>query len=286
MIPTAEEIANEIKMRCASSSGPFLLVEGDSDVTFFSHHTSIGIENIMPSFGCESLLEAIVSLQDRENKKVLGIIDLDYRGIAHAHILPDNVVTTDSHDLETMMFDSPAFDKVLRQKSSQDKVRSYPNGSQGIKGKILKLGEYIGCLRLYSHLHGRNYSFENLDYEKFIDRKKLAFLETKFVSHLRGIHPNNGSVPEDVSKESRATAKKLSILSAPFRLCCGHDIMEIMAIGLKSMWGSYLGTKISGHLLEEDFMLAYSHQMFRTSQLYQKVNKWFESQAYSSPWCE
>jgi hypothetical protein len=286
MIPTAEEIADEIRMRCIASSGPFLLVEGPSDVTFFSQHTTIRIENILPSFGCENLIEAITTLEDKDREKVIGVIDLDYRGTADTSSIPDNVFTTDSHDLETMMFSSPAFQKVLRQKSSTEKVKSYPNGSNGIKGKILKLGQPIGCIRFYSQLKGKQYSFENLDYEKFIDRKWLSFSDKKFISHLRGIHPNNGSIPGDILKHSRTEAKKTSVLSDSLRLCCGHDIMEIMAIGLKSMWGSHSGTQISGDLLEELFMLAYSHQMFCPSYLFQKMSKWFHDRAYNSPWCE
>jgi len=286
MKPTAEEIATEIRMRCNSSTGPFLLVEGNSDVIFFRMHTKISIDNIIPTFGSKILIQAMTILQKEETRKVLGVIDLDYRWVIPCPSIPNNVFITDSHDLETMMFNSPAFEKVLRQKSSAHKVRAYPNGSRGIKGKILKLSQPIGCLRFFSELKTKNYSFENLNCEKFIQRKNLSFSDKKFVSHLRGIHPNNKSITESILRLGIAEAKKMSILSYPSRLCCGHDIMEIMAIGLKSMWGSYSGTKVSRDLIEESFMLAYSHQMFSSSFLFKKIDKWFANQAYNSLWCE
>ncbi len=117
-IPTSEEIANEIRMRSVNYTGPFLLVEGSSDVTFFSHHMTMGIENIIPAFGWENLVEATIILEREGSVRILGVVDLDYRGIVATASLPANVVTTDSHDLETMMFSSNAFQKVLRQKSS------------------------------------------------------------------------------------------------------------------------------------------------------------------------
>jgi hypothetical protein len=286
MIPTAEEIANEIRMLCVASTGPLLLVEGPSDVKFFSQHTVISVENILPSFGFDKLIEAIAFLQGKYDQKVVAVIDLDYRGLVDSCALPNNIITTDSHDLETMMFDSGAFEKVLKQKSSIQKLKSYPKGSQGVKKRILKLSKPIGCLRFYSSLKGKSYSFENINFEKFIDRKSLSFSTEKLVSHLRGIHPNNSSMHAEVLKQSLAETEKIVILRDPLRLCCGHDLMEVMAIGLKSVWGSHSGRRISGSLLEELFMLAYSQQMFRVTGLFQKLDKWFNERAYGSVWCE
>lgn len=283
MIPTAEEIANEIRMRCVDTTGPFLLVEGSSDVTFFSHHITLEIENIIPSFGWENLVDAMTILQEEGLINILGVIDRDYRGIVATANLPEDIVTTDSHDLETMMFSSNAFQKVLRQKSSSHKVRVYPSGVRGIKREILKLARPIGCLRFYSQFKGKPYSFNEMDIEKFIDRNDMSFSGNKFISHLRGISPNNNSMPNHILNNALAETKKVSVLRDPYRLCCGHDLIEIMAIGLKSLWGSHSSREISGQVLEELFMLAYSHQMFRETDLFRKMSDWFQDKGYAVP---
>jgi len=280
MIPTAEEIANEIRMKCVYNTGPFMLVEGSSDVTFFSCHTRINIENIIPSFGWGNVTEAIAILESEGYNSIIGVIDLDYRGVIEYPDLPNNVVFTDSHDIETMMFCSPAFIKVLKQKSSIKKIQLYPNGMSGVKKKILNLSQPIGILRFYSQFRGNIYSFNNIDMHKFIDSKLLLFTTHRFLSHLRGIHSKNSSINEDTLKNATSEFKKIPALRNHFRLCCGHDLMEIMSIGLKSLWGSYNSREISGSSLEKSFILAYSHEMFRRSNLFKEMNSWFLSNGY------
>lgn len=284
MIPTAEEIANEIRMKCVYNTGPFILVEGSSDVTFFSCHTRINIENIIPSFGWENVTDTVAILESEGYNSIIGVIDLDYRGIIEYPDLPNNIVLTDSHDIETMMFCSPAFFKVLKQKSSIGKIKSYPSGMAGVKRKILNLSQLIGILRFYSQFKGNIYSFDNMHIHKFIDNKSLSFIKRRFLSHVRGIHPKNSSITEDTIKNATSEVKKIPTLSNHFRLCCGHDLMVIMSIGLKSVWGSYNSKEISGSSLEKSFILAYSHEMFMRSNLFQEIDKWFQSKGYLRIW--
>jgi len=92
MIPTAEEIADEIRMLSNFKSGPFILVEGDSDVKFFLNHMILDIENIFPSYGWEKLFATMSILQSNGFGNVLGIIDLDYRGIVATSSIPQNIL--------------------------------------------------------------------------------------------------------------------------------------------------------------------------------------------------
>jgi hypothetical protein len=284
MIPTSDEIANEIRMRSLYDSGPFILVEGSSDVTFFSHHMTANIENIIPTFGWESLFDVIVSLSADLQDKTIGVIDRDYRGIVQARPKPANVFTTDSHDLETMMFSSNAFQKVLIQKSSKQKVKAYPSEGRGVKKTIIKLAGFIGYLRFYSQYKGKNYSFDEMDIEKFIRRKDLYFSESKFTSHLRSNNPKNSSIPNKILKTCIAECNKVAILNNPYMLCCGHDLTEIMAMGLKSLWGSYSAREISGKLLEDSFMLAYTSHMFSETNLFRQISDWFNDRGYYELW--
>lgn len=284
MSPTAEEIASEIHMRCVDTQGPFILVEGPSDVLFLSCQMTVGIENILPTFGWERLIDAMVILQGDGLVNILGIVDLDYRGIVASRGLPEDVVTTDSHDIETMMFSSPAFGKVLRQKSSIPKVRMYPSGSEGIKSKILELGRRIGSLRFYSQFMGKRYSLEDLDIGKFVDKRTLVFSDSQCVSHIRGISPRNRRIPNGILAKALAEISNVPEFGDPYRLCRGHDLMEILAIGLKSIWGSHSSSEISGDSIEELFRLAYSHELFCVTNLFRQISDWFRSRGYDEPW--
>jgi hypothetical protein len=284
MIPTSTEIAGEIRMRSLYDSGPFILVEGCSDASFLRCQTTVNIENIIPTFGWERLFAVMARLPKNLRNRTIGLIDLDYRGIVQSRPKPKNVFTTDFHDLETMMFGSDAFRKVLIQKSSRDKVTKYPRGSRGIKTTIIELAKSIGYLRFYSEYTGKHYSFDEMDIEKYIKRSDLTFSENKFISHLRGNNSKNHSMPNDVLRQATAECSKVKTLRNPYRLCCGHDLMGIMATGLKSLWGTYNAKEISGRVLEESFMLAYTCQMFSKTKLFQQIGVWFDAKGYNQPW--
>jgi hypothetical protein len=284
MIQTSDEIANEIRMRSLYDRGPFILVEGSSDAIFFSYHMTANIENIIPTFGWERMFDVIVSLPTELQDKTIGLIDLDYRDIVRTRPKPANVFTTDSHDLETMMFSSNAFQKVLIHKSSKQKVKAYPSGSRGVKKAIIKLAKFIGYVRFYSQYKGKHYSFDEMHIEKFIRRNDLCFSESKFTSHLRSNNPQNSSIPNKILKPCIVECNKVAILNNPYMLCCGHDLMEIMAIGLKSMWGSFSAREISGKLLEDSFMLAYTCGMFSQTNLFRQISDWFNDRGYCEPW--
>jgi len=286
MIPSAQEIADEIRMRCTYDSGPFLLVEGSSDVTFFKCRMNINIEYIIPTFGWQNLTNAMSLLQADGFQKILGVIDLDYRGIINYPNLPKNIVITDDHDIETMMLNSPAFTKVIKSKSSSGKIKTYPNGIEGVRNKILQLGIPIGSLRFYSALKGGEYSFDKMNFDKFIDRKSLLFLSDKFVSHMQGIHQNNSSISTSILSIAMDKANNITLFSDSFRLCSGHDLMEILAIGLKSVWGTYDSREISKKSLEDAFGLAYSRDLFARTTLFREIEGWFCSNGCTLIWSE
>ncbi len=288
IIPTAEEIASEIKMLASYKSGPFILVEGPSDVTFFAYQLDIDLEQILPTFGWENLVSIISLLHSEGLGNILGVIDLDYRTIVTMKKLPNDVMCTDSHDLEVMMFLSPAFQKVLKQKASYQKVKafgsSYTDGINKIRKRVTSIGRNIGVIRLYSQLTVCNYSFNNLEFEKFIDRASVSYSTGKYISHMRGIHPNNASIPNDTLKIAKGIIDKIPSCKDPLTLCCGHDLMEIMAVGLKSLWGSHSSKDISGKSLEESFIFAYSHNTFKQTNLFRHMDKWFRSNGFISIW--
>ena len=285
MNPTAEEIASEIHMRCVDTQGPFILVEGASDVLFLSCHMNLPVEDILPTFGWERLVDAMLILQGDGLVNILGIIDLDYRGIIASRELPPDVVTTDSHDIETMMFGSRAFGKVLTQKSSMRKVRLYSSGSEGVKSKVLELGRRIGSLRFYSQFIGGLCSLEDLDIGKFVSKRTLIYSDSQCISHIRGIHPRNRCIPNDVLDKALAETSNVPQFRDPYRLCCGHDLMEILAIGLRSVWGSHSSGDISRDSIEESFRLAYSKEMFCVTNLFRQISDWFCGRGYDAPWC-
>lgn len=277
----AIEIANEVRMRSSTHNGPFLLVEGCDDSKFFAHQFGKYQIALIPSFGWENVLEAIRILENDNRTDTLGIIDLDYRDIVGEIPVSTNIVVTDTHSIETMMFASSAFHKILKERASEDKVINYPDGIEGIREKVLELGKPIGSLRFYSYKQNARFAFEGMNIEKFVSKKTLAFSLQIFLKHLQGIHPNNRRINEQLFQQALAEIENLTVLKDRYRLCCGHDLMEILATGLKYFWGTHNSKTISGTILQELFRLAYSKEDFCASRLYHNIKIWFQNRGYS-----
>jgi hypothetical protein len=146
-----------------------LLVEGDSD--YNCHQIGEEKVNIVISDGCENIVEAIKTIDNDDNlRDSLGVIDRDYRQPLGK--VPDskNIVMTDWRDLETMMFATRAFFKVITEKGSHSKIDAFDGKEKGIREKVVSLAKPIGCLRYYSQKSGKYYDFQGkkgLSVEKF-----------------------------------------------------------------------------------------------------------------------
>ncbi len=69
-----------------------------------------------------------------------------------------------------MLIKSAAFDKLLKERGSEEKIAAF---SKDIRETLLKLGQEIGKLRLLSLRNELNLKFEGLNFSKFIDKKNL-----------------------------------------------------------------------------------------------------------------
>ena len=104
-------IANEIIMSRVLFEGSFLLVEGPDDFKFWQTRICEGLCEIIIAEGKPNLLGAIVNLNARSFVGALGIIDDDGDSLENEQTLLENLIPTDSHDLECLLLQSPAFER-------------------------------------------------------------------------------------------------------------------------------------------------------------------------------
>ena len=58
------------------------------------------------------------------------------------------------------------------------------------------------------------------------------------------------------------------------QLCCGHDLTEILAIGVRQAWGTNLNAIANVKHLEKLLRIAYSLTEFEKTGLYNQVINW------------
>ena len=62
----------------------------------------------------------------------------------------------------------------------------------------------------------------------------------------------------------------------PWQLCCGHDLICVLSIGLRRKFGSRTHQEVEPKHINTLLRLAFETSHFRTTQLYSSIRKWEE----------
>lgn len=247
---STDELITEMFM--SYSHAMHLVVEGETDQKFFcsvfNNHARVNII-CAPGTGADGVIE-IVQGVDRENSKndrkisTLGIIDRDYRIPLGSIPNSNNILLTDLRDLECMMFASPCLGHVLNELGSLAKLKN-SGGETSIRTTVIAACKPVAELRYHSHFAKLHLNFQSLDYEKFVDKKTLVVDDRRLIAHIAGGQVESSKKIDNKTaaeaKRSCASAKESSgskYFTDDLLLCRGHDLMALIALGLRSAWGS------------------------------------------------
>jgi hypothetical protein len=144
-----EDIANDIRMTRSQHRGAFVVVEGETaDLRFFGRLIDPKECQLQPAFGKANVLDVVSVLEADGFQGVLGIVDADRSRISGNRPPSDNVLMTDHCDLEAMILQPPALDKVLAELGSTEKIRRFES-ERGItvREHLAALARPVGALR-------------------------------------------------------------------------------------------------------------------------------------------
>lgn len=270
---SVDRFANQIRLRRSVYKGTFLLVEGSSDKIFYEHFVEKSECELVVISGKPSSKQRVISvlkiLEESNFQGILAIVDADFDRLTPRTSQKSlNLLYTDSHDLETMLINSPAFDKVVSEFGSQEKISEF---NQDIKLIILESALPIGYLRWISLGDGLNLTFENIAFSKFIDEKTLRINEFKLIDVVKK-KSNNFSLKDEYLQQQ--LIEKRDGDRDPWQICCGHDLVEILSFGLRKTIGSNKATDVEPSSLERNLRLAYEAVYFQNTQLYSHIRTW------------
>ncbi len=274
---SADEIANEVRMHAVSHRGLFILVEGDSDELFYRNIFAFTSQEMIIAFGYENVLKAIAILDANGFGRALGIIDRDYHGLVCPMPASQNVLVTDDRDLEVMLFESPVMERIFDEVGSAPKIAKEPAGIAGIKKKIYEAALLLSRLRLLSAKGEVTIVFGDIKHSKFIDKKTLAADDKKLIAHLRGCHRKNGSISLATIQTANEYCNSFSPMLTGRQYCRGHDLTNIAAIGLRSLWGNNSAKRITADSLEVLLRMGVDKIAVRASMLGRGIITWFEN---------
>ncbi len=146
-------IANAI-MQDKAYKGCYLIVEGDNDYLCYKKFINTSQCRIRIAYGNPNVIEVISVLESRNYQHVLGIIDADLRRLKNTIPVSSNILLTDSHDLETMLIQSPAFEHVIESYCSKDKYEAFlENKGDNLRNVFLQIAKPIAYFRWIVEIH-------------------------------------------------------------------------------------------------------------------------------------
>ena len=263
------DIANEIVM---SVENFFILIEGENDYRFFKNRPFP--RRVIPiiCYGWENIVEIAKHIFEKgAHKKAAPVIDRDYNGLRCKDIEYElcKIIQTDYHSIESIMFFSSAFGKVMAEFASEDKIKKNFGSIDQLKVKIAQKCSCLGKYRAYCSMKAINVKFKDAKHGKLCSKNDLSVTHVDFLDHLRGFPGNEALVKQD-----EWDAAQKSVYPSPYSdleyICHGHDLMNFLAIAMKKQCGSMPGN-LHGDTVESYFRLSYCNEELLETAMWKKI---------------
>jgi len=269
---TPARIANQVRMTRTQFAGSFLIVEGSTDGQFYEWFVDPNQCQVVIAHNKANAISALNLLENDSFSGVLVIVDADFDVLTGKYPTSPNIVFTDTHDLETMIIKSPALEKVLGEFGSEEKINQFvQNRGKDVLAVLIECSRSIGYLRWVSLREGLSLTFEGLDFGKFIDKEQLTVGEARLFKTVKD-KSGRQDIADSQLKESVQAIRKDD--HDPWHVCCGHDLVCVLSIGLCKAIGSWNAGDVKIDVLERSLRLAYERTHFQQTQLYASIQRW------------
>ena len=270
---TADEVASTIRMTRPQFSGTFLIVEGQTaDFRVYKRLVDFKQTKITPAHNKDNALAALKILEEADFAGVVAIVDADFWRLEGLDPTSPNQFITDTHDLETMLLESPVLDKLLDEFGSAQKITDFAaNNNMDVRQALLVAARPIGYLRWVSQRGDLSLKFEGIVFSRFIDHDTLHIDISELIREVK-----NKSRRHDL--DDNDLRNKIDKLTDPqhnsWDICCGHDLVCILSFGLYRILGSNQPSEVKPEILERSLRIGYESAYFLLTQLYQSLREW------------
>jgi hypothetical protein len=269
----------EVRFRRSNYHGAFIIVEGFSDLKFYSQ---VVLEDGIVVASNKSMAIGILEILNKDGfLGVVAIVDKDCDELRAILPQADNLFFTDSHDLETLLIQSPALEKVLGELGSKEKINKL---GRDVRDILLDAGSTIGYLRWISIQDALHLKFTTIQYNKFLDKKSLTFDESNLMEEVRNKYQPHVPEIDDLKKQVNDVPKiddlkkRVNELKNSnhdrWQVCRGHDLVQIMSFGLTYAIGTRDRADVKPEILERSLRLAYQSSYFSQTKLYSDLEDW------------
>lgn len=276
---TSKRLLAKLEMlRGGKKSKTIVVVEGLTDYRMYGKLLDSTICEIVIGESKENIIEVIRECEKEKLNGIIGIVDADFWHIElKSENLPKTLFTTDLHDLECMMLYSKAFEDVFLEYGDLSKLARFERSiGMPLKQWMLENVALIGYLRKLSLDQNLELRFSQLKFEKFMDLNTLEILEERMIQEI--LYASHKQTRYKSWQISKWLHQEMNANDNLWQVCCGHDLMEWLAIGFRQHFGAYNAKKLSSGQLEGNFRLAYHISLFKETKLCRALDTWERSQ--------
>jgi len=225
---------------------------------------------LIPAIGKDKAIGALKLLENGGFGGVLTVVDADFQRLDGIDPNSPNLLLTDSHDLETMILCSDALDNVLSEFGSAKKITEL---GKPIRDILLESGLSVGYLHWLSSPTKDNLSlkFKELSFDKFVDEQTLHVSIDNLIRELK-INSGNSTLDENVTKLKTIALGEEG--HDPWQVCSGHDLVQILSIGLRNIFGNPRGKSVTMEVVDGILRVAYDHSHFCLTRLHNSIKDW------------
>lgn len=265
------DLANTVRMAHRQRRVVFVLLEGESDLKTLRSFLLREQVDTLICHGRVKALEAVSELDRTNEPGFLAIVDADFDHLAAKSPPSPNCLFSDHHDLEIDLLCSPAFERLLDERASPEKRSSFEKQlGMSVLDALLDRATPLGHLRLINSERGHSLRFTELNHARFLNRDDLRLDLARLVGALVQRSETSVSATQLRSELDEAEAAN----HEPRLLCCGHDVIAILAVGLRAALGSWPAVEASPIALERELRLAFTPTCFAQTGLFARVRSW------------
>ena len=260
---TPGTLVAEIRMNRMSHDGAFLLVEGKDDIRFWRsrHHTSC---ELVDGEGKLNVVGGIQKINDAGLAGVLGIVDSDYDLLNDIIFEPENLLATDAHDLECLLCRSSTLDKVLAEYGDHRKIKQFEDETEAdVRTALLERALVFGRVRWAAIRCRPVINLGNFSVQRFLDKDTWTVTDEESICNkLLDSHNDNLTLTSCIKRLPEAD---------PWYVARGHDMIEILQIGLRHRLGN---TSASVREIGRVLRAAMSADDLRETELWKGMQVW------------
>lgn len=262
-----------------AGSGPFLLVEGNTEYQFLSAHVASDID-LIDCRGCENLEKAKMISSARSESDVAALRDRDWYGVLTPEPTDPTLFLTEFYDLDaTIILGTDAGRRVAEVFADSDALadwlRRHPEHS--VISVAVALAGAVGRLRLASERHALGIRSERTPLAHPVvdaDCAEVDISEMVVVAISRSGHVQH-------SRDHVHSCVKAEYANghADERLCCGHDLGNAFAALIAGPWS---GTAHNGKFILKAIRAALSRAEFSVLSFVAPIERWAASHGASA----